>query len=96
MNKPSLGFKIKRRLQQQAVNTRQNLTLLLIGFFMSLVGIGLVMGGEYLVNDLFHRELIALAGVITIALGCLLAITGYLSMSLLKIFYVITKDNEDK
>jgi len=61
---------------------------------MSLLGIGLVMGGEFLVYNLLHRELLALAGVIIIATGCVLALVGYLSMSLLKIFYVITKDDE--
>jgi len=81
-------------LQKQAVKTQQNLSLILIGFFMSLLGIGLVMGGEFLVYNLLHRELLALAGVIIIATGCVLALVGYLSMSLLKIFYVITKDDE--
>ena len=82
------------RLQQQAVKTQQNLSLILIGFFMSLLGIGLVMGGEFLVYNILHRELVALAGVIIIGIGCLLALVGYLSMSLLKIFYVITKDDQ--
>ncbi|NQZ29758.1 MAG: hypothetical protein HRU06_00705 [Oceanospirillaceae bacterium] len=96
MKRPSFAFKLKRRLQRQAVNTRQNLTFILIGFALSLLGIGLVMGGEFLVDGEFYRELVALAGVIIIGTGCLLAIIGYLSMSLLKIFYVITRDDEDK
>jgi len=95
MNSKTLLFKLKRLLQRQAVNTRQNLTLILIGFAMSLLGIGLVMGGEYLVHDTFHRELIALAGVIIIAIACVLAATGYVCMSLLKIFYVITRDDDE-
>ena len=81
-------------LQKQAVKTQQNLSLILIGFFMSLLGIGLVMGGEFLVYNLLHRELLALVGVVIIAIGCVLALVGYLSMSLLKIFYVITKDDQ--
>jgi predicted acyltransferase len=93
--KSTLKHKIKRRLQKQAVNTQQNLSLILIGFACSLLGIGLVMGGEFLVQDLWHRELVALLGIIIIAIGCLLAISGYLSMSILKIFYVITRDDPD-
>jgi len=96
MNRQQLLFKLKRLLQRQAVNTRQNLTLILIGFAMSLLGIGLVMGGEFLVRDPFHRELIALAGVVIIAIACVLAATGYVSMSLLKIFYIITRDDKDE
>ncbi|EPJ46495.1 MAG: hypothetical protein OFPI_33880 [Osedax symbiont Rs2] len=90
----TLGQRLTLVLQKQAVKTQQNLSLILIGFFMSLLGIGLVMGGEFLVYNLLHRELLALAGVIIIAIGCVLALVGYLSMSLLKIFYVITKDDE--
>ena len=93
--KSALRLKIKRRLQKQAVNTQQNLSFILIGFACSLVGIGLVMGGEFLVSGLLQREIVALAGIIIVAIGCLLAITGYLSMSILKIFYVITRDDED-
>ena len=92
----TIMFKLKRRLQQQAVNTQQHLSMILIGFALSLLGIGLVMGGEFIVNDSFHRELIALGGVFIIGAGCLVAIIGYLSMSLLKIFYVITRDDEEE
>ncbi len=91
----SLAFKIKRFLQRQAVKTQQNLTLILMGFAMTLLGIGLVMGGEFLVNKPLHQELVAFAGVVIIAIGCLLAIIGYISMSFLRIFYVITRDDED-
>ncbi|MEH6445476.1 MAG: hypothetical protein V7784_16400 [Oceanospirillaceae bacterium] len=90
----SLAQRIKYRLQQQAVKTQQNLSLILIGFALSLLGIGLVMGGEFLVNDSLHRELVALLGVVIIGIGCILATAGYLSLSLLKIFYVITKDQD--
>ncbi len=87
--------KIQYQLQLRAVKTQQNFTLILIGFTLTLAGIGLVMGGEYIVNDAFHREIVALAGVFIIGAGCLLAAVGYLSMSLLRIFYVITKDEDD-
>ncbi len=93
--KKSFKQRLKHRLQQQAVNTQQNLSLILLGFALSLIGIGLVMGGEYLVTDTLHREFVALAGVLMIAAGCFLAVAGYLSMSVLKIFYVITTDDTD-
>jgi hypothetical protein len=92
--KKSFTQRLKYRLQEQAVKTQQNLSLILIGFALSLLGIGLVMGGEFLVNDALHREIVALLGVIIIASGCLLAIVGYLSMSFLRIFYVITSDDK--
>jgi hypothetical protein len=92
----TLVQKIQYQLQLRAVKTQQNFTLILIGFTLTLAGIGLVMGGEYIVSDTFHRELVALAGVIIIGTGCLLAAVGYLSMSLLRIFYVITKDDEQE
>ena len=91
----TLVQKIQYQLQLRAVKTQQNFTLILIGFTLTLAGIGLVMGGEYIVSDAFHREIVALAGVIIIGTGCLLAAIGYLSMSLLHIFYVITKDEDD-
>ncbi len=39
-------FKLKRVLQKQATKTQQNLTFILVGFAMSLLGIALVMGGK--------------------------------------------------
>lgn len=91
--KLTLSQRIKYQLQLRAVKTQQNFTLILVGFAMALIGIGLVMGGEYLVSNTLHRELVAFLGVVIIAIGCLLTSVGYLSMSLLRIFYVITKDD---
>lgn len=92
----TLSQKIKYQLQLRAVKSQQNFNLILIGFALTLLGIGLVMGGEYIVSDSLHREIIAFIGVVTIATGCFLAAIGYLSMSLLRIFYVITKEDENE
>jgi len=91
-NSKGLLFKLKRLLQKQATKTQQNLTFILVGFAMSLLGIALVMGGEYMVSDPLHREIVALIGIVIITISCLLALTGYISLSILRIFYVITND----
>ena len=91
-NKNSLLFKLKRLLQKQATKTQQNLTFILVGFALSLLGIALVMGGEYMVSDPLHREIVALVGIVIITISCILALIGYISLSILRIFYVITND----
>jgi hypothetical protein len=93
--KKGLLFKLKRVLQKQATKTQQNLTFILVGFALSLLGIALVMGGEYMVSDPLHREVVALIGIIIITISCILALIGYISLSILRIFYVITSDTPD-
>lgn len=88
---------LKKKLQRQANDTRKNLQFILIGFALALLGIALIMGGEFLFQHPVERELVALFGILFVVLGCLLTAVGYISMSILRIIYfVIDKTEDDK
>ncbi|SIT07672.1 hypothetical protein [Neptunomonas antarctica] len=87
---------LKRRLVKQADNVQQNLILLISGLGFCLLGLLLVTMAEYLFGQSLQQELVALAGIALIAIGGLLAIAGYLSLSLLRIFRVLVTDEKKK
>lgn len=79
-------MRIKQRLLTQADNTQQNLKLLLGGFVSFLLGVALVAGSDFLLPPSFLQELLALAGLIMMGGGLILAALGYISLSLLRLF----------
>jgi hypothetical protein len=87
---------LKLRLVKQADNFQQNLILLLSGLGLCLLGLLLVTMAEYMFGQSLQQELVALVGIALIAIGGLLAIAGYLSLSLLRIFRVLVTDEKKK
>ncbi len=88
---------LKRRLIKQADNFQQNLIILLSGFGLCMLGILLVTIAEFLFGQSLQQELVALLGIVLIVLGILLALAGYISLSLLWLFrFLINDDDKQK
>jgi hypothetical protein len=88
---------VKRRLVKQADNFQQNLILLISGFGLCMLGILLITIAEFLFGQSLQQELVALLGMALVAIGILLALTGYISLSILRIFrFLISDDKESK
>jgi len=83
---------LKRRLLARADKPRQNLTLLLAGFSLFVLGCGLVVLTEWLMADGWQRELLALCGLILAGAGSILAAFGYLCLSLLRLYRFLNDD----
>ncbi|MGB1239900.1 MAG: hypothetical protein ACPG4U_16905 [Pseudomonadales bacterium] len=90
----SLYSRLRNKLRTQAAQPRKNLSLILIGFALTLLGIGLIMSGEYLFSQPLERELVALAGVTIVAAGCCCTAFGYLCLSLLRILFFLEDDDK--
>ncbi|MCW8885872.1 MAG: hypothetical protein OQK12_11555 [Motiliproteus sp.] len=85
---------LKKRLLEQAGKERQNLTLLLTGASIFFLGIGLVFYSEHFFFSSLKQELTALAGLAFATIGAILAATGYISLSVLRIFKIINDDKD--
>ncbi|WP_028469821.1 hypothetical protein [Neptunomonas japonica] len=87
----------KRRLIKQADNYQQNLILLISGFGLCMLGILLITIAEFLFGQSLQQELVALLGMALVAIGVLLALAGYISLSILRIFrFLISDENKKK
>lgn len=87
--------KLRRWLHKRAENPQQNLALLGIGFATFFVGVVVLGSAEYAMSSSLLQELVALIGLIIIALGLILAATGYLSLSVLRLLRMMLKDKDD-
>ena len=85
---------VKRRLIKQADNFQQNLIMLLSGFGLCMLGILLVTIAEFLFGQSLQQELVALLGIGLIIIGILLALAGYISLSLLWLFRFLVNDDD--
>ncbi len=86
--------RLKQLLIEQAGKERQNLTLLLIGASIFFLGIGIIYYAEHYFSSSLKQELCALAGLLFSIIGAILAATGYLSLSILRIFKFINDDKK--
>ncbi len=91
VKKRLIKFLIKR-----ADNFQQNLILLLSGFGLCMLGILLITIAEFLFGHSLKQELVALLGIILIVIGIFLAMTGFISLSLLRIFRFLISDGNKK
>lgn len=88
MKRPDL----KRWILARADKPRQNLTLLLTGFSLFVLGFGVVVLAEWMMADSWQRELLALCGLILAGAGSILAAFGYLCLSLLRLYRFLNDD----
>lgn len=84
----------KRRLIKQADNYQQNLILLISGFGLCMLGILLITIAEFLFGQSLQQELVALLGMALVAIGVLLALAGYISLSILRVFRFLISDEK--
>lgn len=87
--------RLKTRLLKQADKVQQNLMLLLIGFATCLLGLLMVLMAEYWFGQSLQQEIVALFGLILVGVGVIIAATGYISLSLLRLMKFIQKDRDD-
>lgn len=87
-------MRIREWLHKRANSPRENFSLLLSGFGVFALGLALVTAGQYLMPTGLNAELAALAGLILIGVGIILAAAGYLSLSILRIFSFLDSKDE--
>ncbi|WP_372738930.1 hypothetical protein [Neptunomonas sp.] len=61
-----------------------------------MLGILLVTIAEFLFGQSLQQELVALLGIVIIIIGILLAMTGYISLSILRLFRFLISDEDKK
>ncbi|MBR9828282.1 MAG: hypothetical protein GYB41_06535 [Oceanospirillales bacterium] len=88
--------RLKTRLRERAQDPRGNLRLLLSGAFLFFTGLGSIMLAQHALPAGLKAEFLALAGLILLGLGSILALFGYLSLSLLRIWHFLDDDDEQR
>ncbi|MDY6891725.1 MAG: hypothetical protein SVU24_09045 [Pseudomonadota bacterium] len=85
---------IRQWLRQQAQNPRRNLNLLLCGAGLFFTGVGAISFAQHRLPPGLEAELLALFGLILAAAGSILALMGYLGLSVLRIWHILDDDDE--
>ena len=85
--------RIKAKLLKRAENYRANLQLLIIGAAIFFVGAGTIVWADHNMPVSFKQELVGLGGMLLLAGGGITALTGYLSLSLLRLFKFFNDDS---
>lgn len=88
--------RIKRFLLRQTDNPRRNLNWVLSGAILFFIGLGLIFYAEKNVPSSLQQELTALAGLACLSIGGILAASGYICLSILRIFRFIDDDSDSK
>jgi len=86
--------RLRHWLRQRAQNPQQNLRLLISGAGLFFTGLGGIALAQYNLPPGLRAELLALAGLILILSGSILALVGYLSLSVLRIWHILDDDDE--
>ena len=95
MNKHVLRTKLAPILNFGANPTR-NLIMLLSGFGVTLLGLGLVLIAEYVFGGSVTQEIIAATGVVLIAVGLCVAGLGYLCLSVISLIrYILHEPSKE-
>ena len=88
---------LKNKLHKLALKLGNNPKLafarLLQGGLIFLFGSLILILSERMISDSIQQELMAILGIIVAAVGILLALLGYLSMSVLRLYHII--NNKD-
>lgn len=90
-----LRLRIKAMLLRQTDNPRRNLNWVISGAILFFCGMGLVFYAEKQLSSSVAQELIALVGLACLLIGAILAASGYISLSLLRIFRFIYHESDD-
>lgn len=88
-------MKIQGRLHRLALRLGNNPRLALIkmiqGGLIFAFGILMIMVSNQVLSDSIPQELIALIGLIISGVGVLWTLVGYLSMSILRLYHIMSK-----
>lgn len=88
--------RLKARLRQRAQDPKGNLRTLMSGALLFFSGLGGLMMAQHGLPPGLKAELLALAGLILMIAGSILALLGYLSLSLLRIWHLLDDDDEQR
>ncbi|WP_296055955.1 hypothetical protein [uncultured Amphritea sp.] len=92
MRSRSSRQRLRLRLIRRADNVRQNLTILLIGTGIFMIGFIALVIAQFMLAESLQREIIALIGLILAICGAITAAFGYISLSILRIFRFLLTD----
>ncbi len=87
---------LKTWLRQRAQDPKGNLRLLISGALLFFSGLGGIMLAQHALPPGLKAELLALSGLILMIAGSILALLGYLSLSLLRIWHLLDDDDEQR
>ena len=86
---------IKRWLFRRADNYQQNLKLLISGFGLFALGALLIATSEFLLRSSLLQESLALLGLVIAGTGIILAAFGYICLSVLRLFRILSTQKTD-
>ncbi len=92
MKKPL--HKIRRFLHKRADNPKENFIWLVTGFSIFMLGLMAISIAQFAMLDSITAEIVALLGLLLMTSGGILALIGYLSLSILRIFRFLDSDDE--
>ncbi len=95
-NRQPLRLRLKALLFRQTDNPQRNLNRVISGSVLFFTGLGLVFYAEKQLSSSMAQELIALVGLACLSIGAILAASGYISLSLLRIFRFIYDESDTK
>ncbi|MBT00290.1 MAG: hypothetical protein CMI01_16685 [Oceanospirillaceae bacterium] len=87
--------RIRQWIRSRADNPRQNFGLLVMGFALFTLGLLLVGAAQYGLTNGLVAELLALAGLLLLGSGIILAAVGYISLSVLRIIRFLDDDSDE-
>lgn len=81
-------------LHKRADNPRENFIWLVTGFTIFMLGLMAISIAQFAMMDSITAEIIALLGLILMVMGSVLALIGYISLSILRIFRFLDSDDD--
>lgn len=87
--------RLRRWLIERADNYQQNLRVLIFGFSTFLFGGLMTVASNFFIREALAAELVALCGLILMGIGIILALFGYICLSVLRLFRYFTDDLPD-
>ncbi|MFT5722504.1 MAG: putative membrane protein [Motiliproteus sp.] len=88
--------RLKAFLLRQSNDPRRNLNWVLVGALLFFIGLGLIFYAEKQLFSSLHQELTAVLGLLSMSFGGILAASGYISLSILRIFRFINDESDPK
>ena len=94
--KPALRSRFSAFLRRQTDNPRRNLNRVVSGAMLFFAGLGLIYYAEKQLSSSLGQELTALIGLACLVIGGILTASGYISLSLLRIFRFIYDESDPR
>ena len=86
---------LRNWLLRRADNYQQNLKILITGFGTFVLGGLLIVGSEFFLHSSVLQETLAFIGLILAGVGIILAAFGYICLSVLRLFRILSTNKTD-